>query len=276
MSDAPSLLQLQRQMQARVLHGDDTLLTQIADHAGVGATRRARVYEDAYRLRLIEALGNDFAVLKAHLGAERFEVLAASYLADHPSRYFSMRHVGTALSAWLSRHPVDRPAAQPHCAELAAFEWAQGEVFDAADSNIVVLGDIAGVPPEAWHGLRLQLKPAIRWLPLHGNAPACVLAHSNDAAMPAMTWREEPIMWLLWRRGFDVYWRALESDEAAALSVAREGANFGEICASLCAWHPDDAVAMRAASLLKLWISDELIAALDFDQVATLATESPS
>jgi hypothetical protein len=274
MSDTPNLLQLQRQMQARVLHGDDALLAHIANHPTADVARRSRVYEDAYRLRLIEVLGNDFPVLKACLGVTTFDDLAGRYLADHPSRYFSVRYVGTNFSSWLNKHAAQRCAAyQPlaglHWAELAAFEWAQGEVFDAADSDVVVPGDIAGVPSEAWPGLRLQLQPAIRWVSLHGNAPAFVSAHNKGTSLPEISRREQAIPWLLWRRGLDVYWRSLEADEHAALGVAREHATFGEICESLCAWHPDDAVALRAASLLKRWISDELIAGVDCDPVAT-------
>ena len=275
MSEAPTLLQLQRQMQARVLHGDELFLAQIADNAIAVAAHRSRVYEDAYRLRLIEVLGNDFPVLKAYLGAEVFDQFASDYLADHPSRYVSVRHVGSHFSAWLGRQPEAAKGSHEHSAELAAFEWAQGEVFDAADSEIAVLGDIAGVPPEAWPGLRLQLQPGIRRLTLHGNAPAFVISHANDEPMPEISRREAPLVWLLWRRGFDVYWRALESDENAALRAAHEGANFGEICESLCDWHPDEAVALRAASLLKLWISDELITGLKFDQRAIAVEPSP-
>jgi hypothetical protein len=205
-----------------------------------------------------------------------FDELAAAYLVDHPSRYCSVRYVGSEYAVWLNAHQGAPHFVQPHWAELAAFEWAQGEVFDAADSDIVVLGDIADIPFAAWPGLRLHLQPALRLIWLHGNAPACVVAHGADKSLPRVIRHDEPAMWLLWRRGFDVYWRALESDELSALQALQAGANFGGVCESLCVWHSDDAVALRAASLLKRWISDELIAHLDIDYTAISTDESLS
>lgn len=258
MSAAPGLLQLQRQMSAHVLLGDATIQAQIAGDASADSARRLGVYHDAYRLRLIEVLGNDFPVLKAQLGTEAFDALAADYLAAHPSRRPSVRHFGGAFSEWLR----EQSAQPPQCSELAAFEWAQGEVFDAADADVVLLADIAALAPQAWPELRLQLQPAARWLSLHGNAPALVAAHAADKALPEAFHSAQATSWLLWRCGFDVHWRSLAADEAAALQSARRGACFAELCEALAPWHAEAELPMRAASLLKLWICDELVAGL--------------
>jgi hypothetical protein len=256
---APTLLEIQRRMQAFVLHGEDEISSSVEGGVIADKERRLRIYADAYRLRLVEVLGNDFPVLKACIGESIFDTWATEYLAAHPSRYVSVRHVGNAFSDWLNSQSKAGVAA----AELAAFEWAQGEAFDSADADVVVLGDVAGIAPEAWSALKLQVHPATRWLSLRSNAPACVVAHDNDRPFPDAIVSDQPAEWLLWRRGMSVHWRSLPADEAAALAAVRAGANFGEICEFLRPWHEEELLALRAASLLKLWISDELIAALE-------------
>lgn len=252
------LAQIQRQLQARLLSGDAAIAVQVAGDAIASTQRRLRVYEDAYRQRLIEVLGKDYPVLKTVAGAEAFADLAAGYLAEHPSQHYSVRHFGAALPAWLRA----RAAVDPIWVELAEFEWTQIEVFDAANADVVVLDDIGGLPPEAWPDLRLQLQPAARGLSLRSNAAALVAAHAQGSALPAGLLQPSAIPWLFWRRGFDVHWRPIDADESAALDAIRRGADFGELCLCLSEWQPADTVALRAASLLKRWIGDELLAGL--------------
>jgi len=45
----------------------------------------------------------------------------------------------------------------------------------------------------------------------------------------------------------------MAGDEAAAFDALRGGASFGDICETLLEWHEPDAVAARAAELLKQW-----------------------
>jgi hypothetical protein len=51
----------------------------------------------------------------------------------------------------------------------------------------------------------------------------------------------------------------MPADEAGAITAARSGRDFAELCAGLCAWHGETEVPMRGAGLLKQWISDGLI-----------------
>jgi hypothetical protein len=255
MSAALALLQWQRALQTCAMRGDPgALLKHVRGDATATAGRRVAIYADAYRLRLIEVLGNDYPVLKALLGREAFAALANDYIDAHPSTTPSVRDFGRHFATWLCT--VHAPLAQ---IELAAFEWAQGEVFDGRDADLAVLADMAGLAPDAWPALSLALQPAARVLCLRGNAAAQVAAHGRGEAIAAFVDSGEERHWLLWRRGFDVHWRALADDEATALAVLRAGGTFGELCAELAASIPEHEVAMRAAGLLKRWLCDELI-----------------
>jgi hypothetical protein len=70
-------------------------------------------------------------------------------------------------------------------------------------------------------------------------------------------------MWLVWRYGLTPRYRSLEADEAAALREARQGRTFEQICDALAQWQEHDSIPVRAITLLKTWIADELLTGLN-------------
>lgn len=259
MNAPAALFEHQQALQAWLLRGDGAIASSSIDATPVRHETvhdRLRLYRDAYALRLVEVLGQDFPALKALFGDDAFAALAMRYLMAHPSTQPSVRHFGALFPRWLSQqHAVD-----PAAAELACFEWAQGEVFDAADATGVALSEIAGVPPQDWPRLCLELAPHLRLLTLSGNAPAQVAAHAAGDAIPASR-MDGPSSWLLWRADFAVHWRRLDVDEADALVSVQAGHSFGALCAQLAPHHGPEAP-LRAASLLKRWTQDGLVTAL--------------
>lgn len=78
---------------------------------------------------------------------------SCAYIDAHPSEYPSIRWFGRHLNAFLRQ--TSPYAAQPVLAEMVAFEWPQGEVFDAEDSAAVTVEEMACFPrlpgrPCAW------------------------------------------------------------------------------------------------------------------------------
>jgi hypothetical protein len=226
-------------LQEGILRGDGPILLRVR---GADAAQRLRIYADAYRLRLVEILGNDFPATRDALGDDGFAGFAERYLLAHPSTRPSVRHAGSAFADWLGMQ-ADAPTGLH---ELARFEWLQAAAFDAADAPTLGIDDIAALAPEAWAGLRLRLHPATRLLDTRG------LAIRDDA--PATADADSPMRWLLWRDADgDVHWRQLEDDEADALHAVAGGSGFGGLCERL--------PALRAVSLLKRWLADGLLAA---------------
>lgn len=261
----PSLPALQRLVDTCLVGAEDALvaspmLALTRGDARADAAQRIGVYAYAYRARLVEALGNDYPALQALVGAETFERLCRGYVEVHPSTTPSLRWFGRHYADYLRRVEPD----QPLWAETAAFEWAQGEVFDAPDAPVIGLDAMATIPAEAWSDMRLLPHPSLRRLQLSWNAPPRIAAHGRDQPLPDAVENQQPITWLLWRRELDIHWRPLTEDEAAALDAACADASFGDICERLCQWVDPDAVALHAAGLLKRWISDELVAAIEF------------
>jgi hypothetical protein len=230
-------------LQDRILHDDAAIFPRVR---GADAAHRLRIYADAWRLRLVEVLGNDFPATRDALGEDAFATFVERYLHAHPSTQPSVRHVGSAFADWLETQ-ADAP---PGLHELARFEWLQAAVFDAVDAPTRGIDDIVMLAPDAWPRLRLHLHPAAQLL------DSSRLAIVEGTVTLADV--DSPTRWLLWRDADgDVRWRQLEADEADALHAVDAATTFGELCERLSA--------LRAASLLKRWLADGLLAADSID-----------
>lgn len=257
---APPLASVQRLLQAEIREaaGSPHVRALVAGDARADAATRIGIYVEAYRLRLVEVLANDFPGLRAALGAAAFDRLARAYLDAHPSTTRSVRWFGRALGAFLaSTAPWSR---RPALAELARFEWAQGEVFDAPDDEALSIDAVGAIPPERWAGLRLLPRAALCRLDLASNAPALVVARFAGQTLPRLRAARRARAWLLWRdAALDVRWRSMNADEAAAWDTLAAGETFGTICERLCDHVDAETAPMHAASLLKRWLADGLI-----------------
>ncbi len=251
------LARLQQAFQAYVLAGDPAIRECIAATAGVDADARLAIYADAYRLRLIEALATDYPGLKAVAGDEQFDRLGRAYLDTHPSRVASLRWFGHQLATYLRTTApwCDHPA----LAEMAAFEWAMSDAFDAEDSMPATVNDLATIPPDHWPRLRFTLHASVQRLDLRWNVPTVWQAVDTGTAPPPLAAADHPTGWLVWRHRLVTHFRSLTVDEAWALDALRRGDTFAAVCDGLCEWIDTRHVAAHAAALLKRWLEDGVV-----------------
>jgi Putative DNA-binding domain len=247
--------QLQRAVQRHVLQADAAVLPHINESQRVPVAVRLRIYSDGYRLRLIEALADNYSQLQAVLGDEAFVALALEYIDAHPSTHFSIRWFGADLGTHLL---TTRPT-QPWFAELAQWEWALTCAFDAADATPVAVEALASVEPERWWSLRFDLHPSVQQLAMQTNAPEVYKALSNDTDPPEPVILDTQQDWLLWRQDLTTNFRSAAASEARALHLVRSDATFEDLCEALCDWYPEDEVPTHAASLLKSWLTAGMI-----------------
>ena len=229
---------------------------------------RLGFYHDAYRLRLIEVLSLDYPGVSGLLGEESFGTLALAYIRAFPSHYRSIRWFGLHLPEFLHESSAVRVRESwPYDEklwEMACFEKAQNDVFDAAQTPLSSVDDLAKIDPQLWDGMRIELVPAMRRLDLNHNIPQIWLALQNveSAAknyQPDWVRGEYPASWLMWRAELDPKWRALDVDEAWAIDRLQEGYSFGEVCEGLTEWLDAEHVPLRAVTLLKTLIVDKLV-----------------
>jgi hypothetical protein len=251
------LARLQEAFQDYVLRGEGPFLAEVTDGARTDALTRLGVYVAAYRLRLIEALETDFVALRAVLGPGRFESLCRAYIDAYPSDHYSLRYFGRHLARFLAQTEPWRN--EPLLAELARFEWALVDAFDAADSEVATPQDMAGFSPEQWPGLVFRPHASVQRLDLEWNVPFLWQANDRKQALPAAERAPHLLGWVVWRQGLQNYFRSLDAAEAFALDAVLRGDYFAAICEGLTEWIDAQNVAAHAAGLLRLWLTDGLI-----------------
>ena len=239
----------------------DALRARVLDTAKADRDTLLAVYRNAYTLRLIEALSTDYPGVLAMAGPAEFDMMARAYIAAYPSTHPSVRWFGRDLADFLACTPPF--SATPAAADMARFEWALGEAFDAADAEPLTFEQLAGAPAEAWESLRLVFVASLRRLTLTHQAPQALQRHeavaSGELDVPA---EEGAVEWLIWRptADADAQFRSMTHDEAVALEAKRASATFPQMCAGLAehAGSPE-AAAERAAGLLRAWLDAGLI-----------------
>jgi len=240
--------------------GEEPLAALVRSDALLCAEDRLDVYANAYFYRILEVLQDDYPTLAAALGDADFHDLATSYLAVHPSEHPSLRFIGASLERFL-RHSAAAASTReraPWAADLAAFEWAKGEVFDARNAQAGARADLAGVAPEAFETLQLACVPAVRLLELAW--PVDVLdAEAAELAAETARLAAEPTRLCVWRRDERTYHRRVDALEAEALARAEAGVRFGALCALASDRCGDAEAPALAAGWLARWLDDALL-----------------
>jgi Putative DNA-binding domain len=255
------LTELQQQFQQRVLTRRGLIGPELMGSSEPDFDARLGAYVEGYRSRLVEALGATYPALKATLGEEGFGQCMRDYIEATPSHHYSVRYYGAGVSELMAAQGNQGDGARGQVlADLARWEWMLAEVFDAPDDESLGVEALGAVPPEAWASVTFQFRACVRQIDLHSNAVDFWRASKDLCAAPGAFETAPPSRWLLWRRGLSTLFRSVDPSEATALDGARAGLSFGALCAALAVCVEETEVAMRAASLLRGWLSEELIA----------------
>lgn len=254
------LSDLQQRFLNYLLYADDAIENDIAAGTSDDRARRLSIYFNAYRIRLRGSIEIDHPVLGIYLGDDGFEALASAYIAKHPSANTSLRHFCDQLPGFLRTEPpfVDIPV----LSEIARFERALMDVFDAGDADAVDMSVLSDIPAEQWPELTLQLHPSFRCFVTEWNCVEIWRAIKAERT-PSNAVRGEKQAWLLWRNADRLSeFRSVSTDEYEILNLAAEGGTFAELCEALLEWYSPDEVAGRAQTLLQNWTDSGFIVAV--------------
>ena len=260
-----SLSELQARFQERLLTGADG----IQRHLSAGGPF-LKVYEHAYVARQQEILAEQYPAVHTLLGDERFARATDEYVRTHPPQARSARWIGDRFADWL-RSDTDW-SDQPVLADMATFEWALGLAFDAPDDEVIEIGAMAAVPPDAWPVLQFQMHSSLQVLTLMHDVSAFQQAVSREdepTAFPDQL--THPQTWAVWRNRetLIVRYRALDEIEARGLNSVLDQSTFADLCDTLADPGSDDA-AVLAAGFLRQWIQDGWVSDLSADGMSTM------
>lgn len=251
------LATIQDEFQRALLDGDDTVLDDIVDSSKENRRVLLGVYRNAYVLRLIDFLANDYEKLYAFLGEEQFGGMARTFIAANPSTTTNARWYGHKLPGFLAAEPYSD---MPVLADLAALELALTDVFDARDAAAIAMSDIAAVAAEDWPGLTFTPHPATRRLDLSTNANDIWRALHNDETPPGSEALSETRHLIVYRHEGMASYRPMSPDESMMWDEAANGVPFSVLCEMLSMYGGKDEAPVRAATYLRGWIDTGMLA----------------
>jgi len=246
-----------------LLNDDAAVAATVESTAQLTAHERLGIYASGYRARLHEALRNDYPVLCSVLGAESFAALADAYISALPSRSFTLRDFGMALPGFAAQHAT--LSGREFAAELAAFERAFVEAFDAADAAPLQVAALAAVAASEWPRLRFTLHPSVQTLAIACNTLPVWEAVKAKRSPPPSQRLAKPFGALVWRQGLTTVFRSLPEDEYALWRQLAAGENFAALCDALMLWVSPEEVPLRAATVLRQWLAEGLLGGMAAD-----------
>jgi hypothetical protein len=232
----------------------------VSDDDRLSAVEHLDIYADMYFYRLYDCLSEDFPKLSRRLGGAQWNNLVTDYLLDHPPSHFSLRELGRALPDFVSGHEL---GAEFSClADLARLEWARVDVFDESDVAPLTRENLLAADPEE---RSLGLVPASRLLGLdRAVVPLWKQLDELEEVPSGLHAAGEVGVVLVWRKGFAIWHRSVERDEARCLEALADGSatlpGLGELLLETRPAGDDpNRCAERLAMLLQGWLADQLI-----------------
>lgn len=258
-ANAGSLGDLQRAFQDYLLKNSDGFAATVRDSSKADRHLLLGVYREAYSLRLIEVLTEDYPGVLGLCGPDDFDYMARAYIAAHPSRHRSARWFGAKLADFLAATPPFSGA--PDTVEMARFEWTMGDAFDAPDAAPIAADAIMSLPPEAWTTLRFSALPSLQRLALSFEVPqAWQRREEVEPGNLEVEAAPEAVEWVIWRPEAITNFRSFDRDEAAAFDALLAGKPFPEICEILAGHVGEEQALNRAAGLLRSWVEEGMLA----------------
>lgn len=235
------------------------IVERIESNTQCAAAERMKFYGNAYTLRLKEALSTDYERLHSYLGDELFDNLMQHYIDSHPSHHPSLRYFGQHMIELVEQ--VEPFKSLTEVAEITRIEQAFANSFDAADYPCVSLDQLAQIDPERWASLTLHFHDSVQLLPQQYNSFQIWQALANEETPPKKTLCNTT--WLIWRQDLVSHYRALESAELTALTIAISTGNFAEMCEALLEHFSEQETPLKAVGYLQQWVNDHMVTAFN-------------
>lgn len=271
------LLDLQREMAKTIMQplarGDrqapKTKVDYIKPNDRLKSIERLEIYSRSYWFRIIDSMYEDFPGLRAVLGQRAFDKVVRAYLADCPSKSYTLRDLGSRLGEWLAKHPSFAAGKLPVALDMIRVEWAHVEAWDREHRKELGPEDLIELGPT----LPMALQPHVRLLELNypvdelrikashaddehevaSNAPSKLKARRLKAAAARL--KRAKIFVAVHRLDFSIYYRRLEPEEYRLLCSIQDSSTIGDAMSAFYkkSSMPIDDLEPRIGSWFAIW-----------------------
>lgn len=254
---ARNLADLQAALQKDILEGKTETLPRLSVPKGSSPEKRLFVYQNAYIMRLVEILSEDFDTTWTFLGDEMFYDLAQRFVRECPSNTPNARWFSHRFPEFLETQEIN--AQVPAIAEIARIERALSDAFDAKDARVFERSDLEKAAQSGIEDAVLSFHPSMTLIRLNTNAYDIFKALRSEAAPPAPANMDAPRWCLVWRRDLTCRHMEVEAEQGALLDLAQAGHGFTKLCEFSATLGNPDTAAIRMAQYLGSWIENEMV-----------------
>lgn len=153
----------------------------------LSSAERLELYHRQYWFRVLDSIAEDFPVLRKMAGERVFWSLMEAYLSACPSASFTLRHLGGRLPDFAASWQEVGETERRWFSALARIEYAQMEIYEAAEWSPVAPEDLAIA--------ELGLQPHVVLLELPVPADLCLgweeFDPVQDGTVHLAVWRGE-------------------------------------------------------------------------------------
>ncbi|NOZ93337.1 MAG: hypothetical protein GXP47_01185 [Acidobacteria bacterium] len=221
---------------------------------------RVGIYHGMYLLRMEEALETDYPALRYYLGEEAFSGLVAAYVAQYPSRSYTLNRLGDHLPDFLEASDW---ADAGFLADLARLELAITGAFDAEQSETLTAEALQAVPPESWESARLVPVPSLRLLALRHDVLPHLKAFHQERPNPRPRRRAT---WIAVHRSqLAVYHLELRRPAHALLKNLVDGVSLGDALALAVTRVKASKRQEQVFTWFRQWIADGFFASVELE-----------
>jgi hypothetical protein len=235
----------------------------------LSSVERLEIYSRSYWFRILSSLNEDFVGLRAVVGDRKFDALAEAYLAEKPSRSFTLRNLGSRLESWLRANPEYTSPHEQLALDMVRLEWADIECFDAPEEPTLGLTEIQGLGEDP----AFRLQPHIQLLDLNFPVDNLLLhireedGEDSDEASNTFSERRsrsrlksvrksrpKPTFVVVHRTDYLVYFKRVTAEAFRLLTALRNGHKLSEAIDS--AFNPSTLPEAKIMELVQGWFTD--------------------
>lgn len=242
-----TLAAIQNDFRLWLCASDEAAAARIGDGPGLA------VYQNNYRVQLMDCLESAYPQCLAWLGDAAFRAVAAHHVDRFVPDSWTIDDYPAGFAGTLAAFYPD----DPEVGEMALLELALANAFVAVDSAALTTSDLAVTD---WDAASLRLAPSASLLTMTTNAAAIWSALAQGEEPPAAALLDGSAIVMTWRLGYISCYRTLDADEAAILRSVGDGLRFADICSTLADRPGDDAPGGRAGALLARWAAEQCLA----------------